>query len=63
MTANHNRSEDRSRGQRSGEGALSALRALRRDEKRRRNPEGPDSVLPPDLPPLQPDFLPQPTGG
>lgn len=46
--------EDRTRGQRSGEGSGTALRALRRDEKRRSN-QWSDSVLPQELPPLIPE--------
>jgi hypothetical protein len=63
MTANPPKPEDRSRGQRSGEGALSALRALRRDERRRRNHhDAEDSVLPQELPPLHQDYLPRSSG-
>jgi hypothetical protein len=48
------KSEDRTRGQRSGEGSGTALRALRRDERRRSN-QWSDSVLPQELPPLIPE--------
>ena len=51
---NQSKSEDRNRGQRSGEGSGTALRALRRDERRRRN-QWSDSVLPQELPPLIPE--------
>ena len=50
------KSEDRTRGERSGEGSGTALRALRRDERRRSNQDlWSDSVLPSELPPLIPE--------
>jgi len=53
--AEQQRPEDRSRGERSGEGWLSALRALRRDERRRRN-QYHDSRLPSDVLQLEDTF-------
>jgi hypothetical protein len=56
MTPTQPKTEDRTRGERSGEGSSTALRALRRDEKRRSNQNlWGDSVLPQELPPLIPE--------
>ncbi len=56
MSPTQPKSEDRTRGERSGEGSGTALRALRRDERRRSNQDlWSDSVLPSELPPLIPE--------
>jgi hypothetical protein len=56
MPTQPKKSEDRTRGERSGEGSGTALRALRRDERRRSNQNlWGDSVLPQELPPLIPE--------
>ena len=53
MSPTQQKSEDRTRGERSGEGSGTALRALRRDERRRSNQDPwSDSVMPSELPPL-----------
>ncbi len=64
MSPTQPKSEDRTRGERSGEGSGTALRALRRDERRRSNQDpGGDSVLPSELPPLIPEDLQPPRRG
>ena len=57
MTPTRPKTEDGSRGQRSGEGSNTALTALRRDERRRRNIWS-DSVLPSELPPVHEPLVP-----